>query len=279
MARTRLSSLSGLPTEAPGVVAALNFGGTSPARPFRCTAGSQRYGGGRLRQPCFLRKSGWEEKATLSSSAPQPEGEAGFARGRGCRGTAWARSRCSPTGTCHYLPVLSGRARGRGCWGPGGLLRLCQAGSGGSRTAGTHPTGPSATGMPGCRVIPWGPGGQIVAGGRGWGSAEAELGAPRFGGLPPGPRSSLPGAGSAGRTLVHPASPAQGQRKELFLFAGAVGSGTHRPCCGSVGPCRRRGDSPVADPGLCSGHGPAWAGEFPACRRLLLRQRNRLSLA
>ncbi|XP_053823135.1 CDC42 small effector protein 1 isoform X2 [Vidua chalybeata] len=42
--------------------------------------------------------------------------------------------------------------------------------------------------MPGCRVIPWGPWGHIVADGAvDGGRAEARLGAPRLGGLPRGP--------------------------------------------------------------------------------------------
>lgn len=64
--------------------------------------------------------------------------------------------------------------------------------------------------------------------------------APHFGVLPApapsshgcGPCSSPLWAGSAAgcRGLwTHPASPAQGQRKGLFLFAGTVGSGTHPP--------------------------------------------------
>lgn len=279
MARTRLSSLSGLPTEAPGVVAVLNFGGTSPARPFRCTAGSQRYGGGRLRQPCFLRKSGWEEKAALSSSAPQPEGEAGFARGGGARARRGHGAGVHQPGRVTTCPFSAAALEEGAAGGPGGSSGCARLAMGAAEQWAPTPRAPMPRECPVAGSFRGVLGARSWPEGRGWGSAEAELGAPHFGGLPPRPRSSLPGAGSAGRTLVHPASPAQGQRKELFLFAGAVGSGTHRPCCGSVGPCRRRGDSPVADPGLCSGHGPAWAGEFPACRRLLLRQRTRLSLA
>lgn len=89
---------------------------------------------------------------------------------------------------------------------------------------------------------------------------------------------------------THPASPAQGQRKGLFLFAGAVGSGTHlpprpssgktRPCLGAAASCppRRRGDSPAADTGLCSGRGPSWVGEFCARCRVLLQRKSCLSL-
>lgn len=111
--------------------------------------------------------------------------------------------------------------------------------------------------------------------------------APHFGLLPApapsshgcGPCSSLPRqeapAGCRG-LWTHPVSPAQGQRKGLFLFAGTVGSGTHLlprpssdktwPCLGAATSCPlcRRGDSPVADIGLCSGHSPLWAGEFCA---------------
>lgn len=105
---------------------------------------------------------------------------------------------------------------------------------------------------------------------------------------PPRRRQEAP-AGCC-RLWTHPASPAQGQRKGVFLFAGAVGSGTRLPwrlssgktwpCLGAATSCPppQRGDSPVTDIGLCSVCGPSWVGEFCVRCWVLLQRRSCLSL-
>lgn len=134
---------------------------------------------------------------------------------------------------------------------------MCQAGRGGGSTGGSHPTGarecPVTGGLRGVHGAgPW------MGPCRGWARSS-------FGGLPRGP-----------------APPRQQQevRPDFGPSGGTGGGGRSLSRLPWVRhPPAAPGGSPVADTGLSSGHGPSWAGEFPACRRALLRQRSCLPLA
>lgn len=203
-------------------------------------------GGGLLRQPRFLRKSGKKEAPPPSLLRPSvcPQPGAVWPGGAGARIRHGLGPWFTPPRMCYNLPVLSSCAGVHppaGCPDATGTGCGCCPASGPLLGATGSPRGPillrTGTAPKQCDAAgsehPWAP--------------KVGVSAPLWGHPARRPCSSPPPAGSTRcrrrcrRLWTLPASPAQGQRKGLFLFAGAVGSGNTWFCLGAAARCPRAG--------------------------------------